>query len=72
MTLPDRSPPRACEYPECNRKIRLCDICRRCKCGLFHCKLHYDPLSHDCTYDYKKVDFKLEVEKLKCVAPKIN
>lgn len=38
--------------PVCEKRLKLTDI--ECKCKLVFCKLHRDPKSHDCSYDYKK------------------
>ena len=37
----------------CKKKIKSIIPCE-CKCKLLFCRLHMDPVKHNCTFDYKE------------------
>tara|TARA_B100001094_G_scaffold325759_2_gene380646 strand:- start:126 stop:347 length:222 start_codon:yes stop_codon:yes gene_type:complete len=60
-----------CAFQECNRKLKITDY--PCKCGIIYCKLHRDPLIHNCSYDYKENTLKQnKIEALLCKGNKIE
>lgn len=42
-----------CNYPDCNKKLKLTDI--KCRCGFKFCALHRYSDKHNCTFDYKNM-----------------
>ena len=43
-----------CALDGCNKKIKITDFA--CRCDKIYCKLHRLAESHECTYDFKKID----------------
>lgn len=68
---PDNKPDNKCNFPECNKKLRLTDL--ECRCGKLFCQQHKFPEQHMCKYDYKD-SFKRNrsAEMMKCIANKIQ
>ena len=60
-----------CAFCNCNKKLKLTDY--PCKCGKIYCKLHRDPLTHNCSYDYKENSLKQnKIQDLLCKANKVE
>ena len=49
-----------CNYPDCNKKLKLTDI--KCRCGFKFCALHRYSDKHNCGFDYKNMG-KIELTK---------
>lgn len=49
-----------CNYPDCNKKLKLTDI--KCRCGFKFCASHRYSDKHNCTFDYKNMG-KIELTK---------
>lgn len=65
------TPPTTCSFVNCNKKIKLTDFA--CKCEKYYCKLHKDPLNHNCSYDYKENNNKQKrIEELLCKSVKVQ
>lgn len=65
------SQPKVCQYPDCQKKIRLTDFA--CKCANIYCKMHRLPEQHRCTYDYREFGLKAkQIEELRCVSDKLQ
>ena len=60
-----------CAFKNCTKKIKITDFA--CKCENYYCKFHRDPLTHDCSYDYKENNNKQKkIEELECKSNKIQ
>jgi len=60
-----------CAYDDCSRKLKLTDFA--CKCKKIFCKLHKLPEEHNCEYDYKETNNKInKIKEMKCISKKIN
>tara|TARA_B100000902_G_scaffold372649_1_gene399839 strand:- start:115 stop:336 length:222 start_codon:yes stop_codon:yes gene_type:complete len=60
-----------CAFEDCTKKIKITDFA--CKCEIFYCKFHKDPLNHKCSYDYKETNNKQKIiEDLKCKPTKLQ
>ena len=65
------SEPKVCEYPDCQKKIRLTDFA--CKCANVYCKMHRLPEQHGCNYDYRGSESKSKrIEDMRCVSNKLQ
>lgn len=56
-----------CNYNNCNKKLNLCEINLRCKCGNIYCNKHRHANAHECEFDYKteeKNKLQLKLDKL--------
>lgn len=60
-----------CAFQECTKKIKITDFA--CKCENYYCKIHKEPLNHNCSYDYKENNKKQKlIEKLECKSKKLQ
>ena len=63
-----------CDFEGCRKKITLVDevVCL-CRCGKRHCSSHRFDSDHKCTYDFAgAVNREEEIQKIKCIAPKLT
>lgn len=68
---PDNNPDNKCNFPECNKKLRLTDL--ECRCGKQFCKEHKFPEQHICEYNYKdRLKREQSAEMMKCISNKIQ
>ena len=63
-----------CAVEGCKKKIPVVDqLMCHCQCGKHHCIKHRFPENHGCTFDFRNaVDRVAEIEKIRCVAPKLT
>lgn len=62
-----------CACKDCKKRINVVEIIMAtCKCNQQFCNLHRLPEQHNCMYNYKNIDTCAEINKLKCVADKID
>ena len=60
-----------CMCENCKKKINIIKF--TCKCGKDFCIKHKDPESHNCTFDYRRIDdLDTIIEANKCIAEKIK
>jgi predicted nucleic acid binding AN1-type Zn finger protein len=53
MTETKKKKPR-CSFEGCNKKLTITDMV--CRCGNKYCQLHRVPETHDCSFNFKKMD----------------
>ena len=70
-TIIDNKQNNRCNFPECNKKLRLIDL--ECRCGKKFCQQHKFPEEHKCEYNYKDSSKRdRSAEMMKCIANKIQ
>ena len=51
---PPKRRKQSCAADGCRRRLKLLDMQIKCKCGECHCRIHRDPKSHECPYNFKE------------------
>ncbi len=60
-----------CSHPGCKKKLKLMKF--TCKCNLNFCLKHMTPESHNCKFDFTKIENLPEIiNQTKCIAEKIK
>ena len=60
-----------CNCIGCKKKLKLVDFEIKCRCGKHFCKLHKDPETHKCEYNYKTIDQIRLIDQMKCETKKL-